>query len=72
MGLIGFDDIEELGWLHCNVSVVSRDVAQMGRCAMERLAERVDTRGENRESFVTSVDTELILRGSEKTANFKE
>ena len=69
ISIIGFDDIEELSWLHCDISVVSRDVARMGRCAMERLAERVDTRSENRESFVTSVDTELILRGSEKLEN---
>ena len=69
ISIIGFDDIEELTWLHCDISVVSRDVARMGRCAMERLAERVDARIENRESFVSCVDTELILRGSEKLEN---
>ncbi len=65
IALIGFDDIEELGWLHFRVSVVSRNVPLMGQIAMEQLAKRVDTGVDDAGSFVTSVETQLILRGSE-------
>ncbi|MBR4308174.1 MAG: LacI family DNA-binding transcriptional regulator, partial [Oscillospiraceae bacterium] len=37
ISLIGFDDIEALNWLNYNLSVVCRDVAGMGRRAMELL-----------------------------------
>ena len=66
IALIGFDDIEELQWLRCNISVVSRDVPEMGRIAMQQLARRVDTGYEEEECFVTNVETKLILRGSEQ------
>ena len=65
IALIGFDDIEELKWLNCNISVVSRDVSQMGQIAMHQLEKRVDAGNEEAEQSITCVDTKLILRGSE-------
>lgn len=66
IALIGFDDIEELDWLHCDISVVSRDVQRMGQIAMEQLQRRMDTESEDDTSFVTNVPATLILRGSER------
>lgn len=66
IALIGFDDIEELLWLHYNISVVSRDVSQMGQIAMEQLARRVNAEDDSKECFLVSVPMELILRGSEQ------
>lgn len=66
IALIGFDEIEELVWLHCNISVVSRDVSEMGKLAMQQLAKRVASENDNEGPFVTSVETKLILRGSER------
>lgn len=66
IALIGFDDVEELNWLHCNISVVNRDVPRMGMIAMQQLARRFDAGNDDESSFVTSVQTELILRGSER------
>ncbi len=66
IALFGFDDIEELKWLKCNISVVSRDVPLMGKIAMEQLAKRVDAGYGDEGCFVTSVETKLILRGSER------
>lgn len=66
IALIGFDDIEELKWIHSNISAVSRDVPLMGRMAMERLAKRIAGEQEDPEELAVSVQTELILRGSEK------
>ncbi len=66
IALIGFDDVEELNWLHFNVSVVNRNVSQMGELAMQQLAKCVDTGSDDAGGFVASVETELILRGSEQ------
>lgn len=66
IALIGFDDIEALNWLRCCISVVNRDVPQMGRIAMQQLARRFDVGNDDGGNFVTSVQTELILRGSER------
>lgn len=66
IAMIGFDDVEELNWLHCNISVVSRDVQYMGQIAMQQLGRRVGTEVEEGVSFVTNVPATLILRGSER------
>lgn len=66
IALIGFDDIEELQWIHFDISVVDRDVIQMGKLAMERLARRMGSRCEEMQTVLTSVETKVILRGSEK------
>lgn len=66
IAMIGFDDVEELNWLHCNISVVSRDVKYMGKLAMQQLDKRFGTDTEEGVSFVTNVSATLILRGSER------
>lgn len=65
MALIGFDDIDALNWLNFPVSVVSRDVAQMGEQAMRLLLSRFDTERETQKGKRNCLPTELILRGSE-------
>lgn len=65
VSLIGFDDIDALGWLNYPVSVVSRDVPQMGEQAMRLLMQRFDTPKEKQEGQRYCLPTELILRGSE-------
>ena len=37
IALVGFDDIDALCWLDYNISVVSRDVPEMGKQAMRCL-----------------------------------
>lgn len=64
IGLIGFDDIEMLGWLNYPVSVVSRPVPDMGEQAMELLLNCLD-KPDGEPCVHRVVPTELILRGSE-------
>lgn len=61
----GFDDIEPLDWLNFRLSVVSRDVPQMGREAMSLLRKRLDSGGAESGKRVI-LPTRLILRGSEQ------
>lgn len=65
IGLIGFDDIDALSWLNYPVSVVSRDVPEMGEQAMRLLLSRFDTEKEHLKGKRNCLPTELILRGSE-------
>ena len=65
MALFGFDDIEELGWLNYNISVVSRDVPEMGEQAMRLLMRRFESREIPECGTRVCLPTELILRGSE-------
>ena len=65
ISLIGFDDIDALGWLNYKVSVVSRAVPEMGEQAMRLLLQRFQTARDGREGTRTCLPTELILRGSE-------
>lgn len=65
ISLIGFDDIDALGWLNYNISVVSRDVPEMGAQAMALLLGRLEEDGAGREGRRCCLPTELILRGSE-------
>lgn len=41
IALVGFDDIDALCWLDYNISVVSRDVPEMGQQAMRPAAAAV-------------------------------
>ncbi len=66
ISLIGFDDIDALNWLNYNVSVVSRDVYEMGQRAMRRLIQCLETEDDARTGTRDSLPTELILRGSER------
>ena len=70
IALIGFDDIEELNWLNYNVSVVSRDVPEMGEQAMRHLMRRFETEERPEQGTRTCLSTELILRGSERMPLF--
>lgn len=63
--LIGFDDTEILGWPSNNISVVKRDVFQMGYETMEQIARRVRA-GKKHGRFVLEVPANLVLRGSER------
>ena len=65
IALVGFDDIEALKWLNYNVSVVSRDVYEMGRRAMRLLLDCFEREGLSGMGRRDSLPTELILRGSE-------
>lgn len=65
ISLMGFDDIEALQWLNYNVSVVSRDVPEMGVQAMRLLFERFEHGRGSRQGARHCLPTELILRGSE-------
>ncbi|TQL84701.1 LacI family transcriptional regulator [Microbacterium saperdae] len=64
--LIGFDDFEAAPLVTPAVSVVSQDVALMGRTAAELALSRID--GDSSEPTVHTLDTRLILRGSELRA----
>lgn len=66
ISLFGFDDIEPLNWLNYNVSVVSRDVREMGRQAMRLLSDRFENQHGEKECVHVLMPTELILRGSER------
>ena len=67
IALVGFDDIDALKWLNYNVSVVSRDVYEMGRRAMELLLDCFESVKEDSDPGQRDcLITELILRGSEK------
>ncbi len=66
VALIGFDDIEALKWLNYNISVVRRDVNEMGRRAMELLLDCFESeKDEGNLGQRECLPTELILRGSE-------
>ena len=65
IALIGFDDIESLRWLNYNISVVSRDVDDMGRRAMGLLLKCLEQDEATELGQHLSLPTELILRGSE-------
>ena len=43
IALVGFDDIDALCWLDYNISVVSRDVPEMGKQAMRLLLQRFES-----------------------------
>lgn len=66
IALIGFDDIDALGWLNYRISVVSRDVPQMGEQAMRMLLDRFQADKETQSGRKSCLATELILRGSER------
>lgn len=68
IALIGFDDIEALKWLNYNVSVVCRDVFEMGRRAMRLLLDCFENDNDSKQGQRDSLPTELILRGSELCA----
>lgn len=66
IALIGFDDIDALGWLNYPVSVVNRDVPSMGEQAMRLLFSRFDREHHSPQGKRFCLPTELLLRGSEK------
>lgn len=66
IALIGFDEINALKWLNYNLSVVDRDVAQMGEQAMRLLLQRIENKDQTDQHTRISLPTELILRGSEE------
>lgn len=66
ISLIGFDDIDALNWLNYNVSVVCRDVKEMGRRAMGLLLDCFDRETPTEEGHREVLPAELILRGSER------
>lgn len=65
ISLIGFDDIDALGWLNYNVSVVNRAVPEMGERAMRLLLQRFEKERQTQVGTRDCLPTELILRGSE-------
>lgn len=66
IALVGFDEIEALGWLNYSISVVNRDVQQMGEQAMRLLLRRFESGTEEQTGARVCLSTELVLRGSEK------
>lgn len=64
ISLIGFDDIEILGQMGFNLSVVDRSAINMGKIGTEILLRRLDREKEQHEHVV--VPTRLILRGTER------
>lgn len=72
IALIGFDDIDALAWLNYPVSVVSRDVPQMGEQAMRMLLDRFRTDTDIQNGRKSCLSTELILRGSEKISGLQD
>ena len=65
IALVGFDDIDALCWLDYNISVVSRDVPEMGQQAMRLLLQRFESERGERAGARECLPTELLLRGSE-------
>ena len=65
IALVGFDDIDALCWLDYNISVVSRDVPEMGKQAMRLLLQRFESERGERAGARECLPTELLLRGSE-------
>jgi LacI family transcriptional regulator len=63
LALIGFDDFEAASLSDPAVSVVSQDIAEMGRVAAEALIDRLQ--GAEREPIMRVLPTRLVLRGSE-------
>ena len=72
MALFGFDEIEALGWLNYNISVVNRDVPAMGEQAMRLLMRRFVAEAGEREHSRICLPTNLILRGSELVPTGKD
>ncbi len=66
IALLGFDDIEELGWLNYHISVISRDVQNMGEQAMQLLRRRITKECTSENGTRITLPTKLILRGSEQ------
>lgn len=66
ISLFGFDDIDPLKWLNYNVSVVSRDVFEMGCSAMRLLLKCFGEDTGSKAGQRDILPTELILRGSER------
>jgi LacI family transcriptional regulator len=64
--LIGFDDFEAACLMSPQVSVVSQDIAAMGRTAAEIVISRI--RGADMPHATHVVPTRLVLRGSERPA----
>ena len=67
---MGFDDIEELQYTDIQLTVVTRPVYEMGKCAIELLERRFQNGWEKEGSreicMRSSVKSWLIKRGSEK------
>ena len=66
MALFGFDDIEALEWLNYKISVIDRDVSEMGEQAMRLLVSRIESGKKTEERSNICLPTKLILRGSER------
>ncbi len=66
MALFGFDDVDALNWLNYGVSVVNRDVPEMGVQAMRLLIHRADIESRGEAHSRVCLPTELIMRGSER------
>ena len=66
VGMIGFDDIDTLHYTNIALSVVDRHVEQMGAEAVDLLYKCIDNKGVKAKKQVIMIDTELVLRGSEK------
>ena len=64
IGLIGFDDIDILHYTNFQLSVVDRQVERMGAEAMALLHLCISK--DTKTKHIIIMDTELILRGSEK------
>ncbi len=71
MALFGFDEIEALSWLNYRISVVNRDVPEMGAQAMSLLMRRIETGNKEPEHLRICLPTELFLRGSEAVPSKK-
>lgn len=71
MALFGFDEIEALNWLNYKISVVDRDVPEMGEQAMRLLMSRIEDAAGEREQRRILLPTKLILRGSEQVPTGK-
>lgn len=72
ISLFGFDDIDALNWLNYNVSVVSRDVFEMGCSAMRLLLKCFEEGTKSKKGHRHILPTELILRGSERCSAVAE
>lgn len=66
IALVGFDDIEVLSFINFKLTVIDREVADMGRKAMGILLERLKDNGQSFEKKCVIQSTELCVRGSEQ------
>lgn len=64
IGFVGYDKIELLDVVKSNISIVEKDVIQMGRNAMKLLMERLNE--ERKEPRSIMMTAKLVARGSEK------